>query len=69
MSSLFHQLDDPAELLKISSLRSSQWVLFEERNDLRPEVFKPVDVVSQQIFAVIVASTIQIDLPASEEFD
>lgn len=44
MSAEFHQLNDPCELLEVSSLRSSQWVLQEERHNLRAEVLEPVDV-------------------------
>ena len=35
VSSFTHEVDDQCELLKVFSLRSAQWVLAEERNDLR----------------------------------
>jgi hypothetical protein len=40
----FHQLDDSYELLEVLPLRSSQWELLEERNDLGPKVLEPIDV-------------------------
>jgi hypothetical protein len=47
MSAEFHQLDDPCELLEVMSLRSPQWVLLEEGNDLRAEVIEPLHAITK----------------------
>jgi hypothetical protein len=65
----FHQLDDSNELLEVLPLRSSQWVLLEERNDLGAEILKPVDVKPKEILPVVVTSPIPIDPPATEKVD
>jgi hypothetical protein len=62
-----HQLDDPYELLEVSPLRSSQWVLPEERDDLGTEILDSVDVVSEEILTMIVTSPVAIDSAAAEE--
>lgn len=67
MSAELHQLGDPYELLEVSSLRSSQWILEEERHDLRAEILEPIDVEPEEILLVVVTSPVDIDLPASEE--
>lgn len=69
VSACVHEFDDPYELLEVLSLRSSQWMLQEERNDLRAEILESVDVVPQQVFAVVISSPIEIDLSATEEPD
>ena len=67
MPTELHQLDDPYELLEVLSLRSSQWVLSKEGHDLGAEVVQPVNVEPQEVFLVVVASSVDIDLAASEE--
>lgn len=68
MLPLLHELDDPHELLEVESFRGSEWVVLEERNDLGAEILKPVDVEPQEIFLVVIPSTVSIDLSATEEF-
>ena len=67
VSSKFHELDDLYELLEILSLRSSQWVLSEERDDLGSEVFESVDVEPKEILLVVVPPSIDVDLAAPKE--
>ena len=67
VSTELHQLDDPSELLVVLPLRSSQWVLPEERNDSGPEVFEPIDVVSEESLAMVVPPTVSIDPADTEE--
>ena len=67
MSSKLHQFDDACELLEVLSLRSPQWVLHEERNDLGAKVIEPIDVVPEKMLAVIVTPSVDVDLPASKE--
>ena len=67
VSTELHQLDDPSELLVVLPLRSSQWVLPEERNDSDPEVFEPIDVVSEESLAMVVPPTVSIDPAGTEE--
>lgn len=67
VSAKLHEFDDPCELLEVLSLRSSQWVLDEERNDLGTKVIEPIDVVPKQVLAVVVTSTVDVNLAASKE--
>ena len=63
----FHQLDDPYELLEVQPLRSSQWVLSKEGNDPGADIIESVDIVPEQILPVIVTSSVAIDSAAPEE--
>src|SRR5438876_1254688 len=65
----FHQLDDRCELLEVLPLRSSQWVLPEERDDHGAKIPDPLNAVSVHVLAVIVVPAVAIHLPASEEPD
>ena len=69
VSAAFHQSDDSYELLKVVSLRSSQWVLLEEGDDLRAEVIKTLNAISKEILPMIVMSTIPKHLSAPEELN
>jgi hypothetical protein len=69
MLSLLHELDDPNELLEVISLGGSKWIRLEEGNDLGEEIIESVDVVTQQVFLVVIASTVPVDLSASEELN
>ena len=64
-----HQLDDPSELDEVVSLRGSQWVRLEERNDHIPQVSKPRDVVAGEILPMVVTAVVGIDLPTADERD
>ena len=65
----FHQFNDSYELLEVLSLRSSQRVFPEERNDLGAEILEWIDVVPEQILPVVITSSVPEDLPAPKEFD
>jgi hypothetical protein len=62
-----HQLDDLYELREVLLFRGSKWVLSEERNDPGTEILESIDVVSEEILAMIVTSAIAVDLAASKE--
>ena len=64
-----HQSDDLGELGEVVSLRGSQWVLLEERNDDVTEVSELGDVVTAQILTMIVVPPVDVHLPATEELD
>jgi hypothetical protein len=61
-----HQSNDPSELHEVVSLRCSQRVLLEERNDDLGEVSVPVNAISEQILPMIVVSAVAIDPAAAE---
>ena len=61
------QLDDPSELREVVSLRGSEWVLSEERNDHIPQVSETGDVVAVQMFAVVVVPPVDGQSPTAEE--
>jgi hypothetical protein len=64
-----HQIDDPSELFEVVSLRGSQWVLLEERDDYVPEVTDPLHAIPIHVLTVIVVPGVSVHLPASEESD
>jgi hypothetical protein len=64
-----HELDDPGELLEVVSLRRSQGVLEEERDDHIPQVTEPPHAVPEHVLPVVVVPRVRIDLPASEKTD
>ena len=64
------ELDQPTnldELCEVLSLRSSQWVRFEERDDLVAQVPESEDLVRTEILAMVVVSAVDIHLAATEE--
>jgi hypothetical protein len=61
-----HQFDDPSELDEVVSLRCSQWVLLEERNDDLGEVSVPLNAITEEILPMIVVSAVAIDTAAAE---
>jgi hypothetical protein len=65
---LIHELDDPSELGEVVSLRGSQWVLLEERDDDVPQVAVPRHAVPVQIFTVVISPSVDVDTPTAEEF-
>jgi hypothetical protein len=67
MPTEFHQVDNAYELLEVPPLRSPQWVLSKERDDLGAEVVETVNVVPKEILAVIITSPVPIDPAATEE--
>ena len=62
-----HEIDDLCELLEVRSLRCSERIVFEERNDGVAKVTDPLDAIPEHVFPVIVMPAISIDLAASEE--
>ena len=69
MPPVIHQGDDLGELVEVVSLRRSQWVLIEERDDDVPEISEPLHAVPEYIFPVIVVPAVTEHLAASEEAD
>jgi hypothetical protein len=69
MPTEIHELDDSCELLEVLSLRRSQWVLLEERDDDISQVTEPLHAVPEHVLPMIVVSAVSIHLPASEESD
>ena len=69
MSANRHQIDDPRELIEVVSLRGSEWVLLEERDDDLTKVTEPAHDVPEHVLPMIVVPRIRVDLPASEEAD
>ena len=67
MPTLLHESDNADELFEVVLLRSLQRVRLEERHNLGTDIFKPIDVETQQIFSVVVMSPVHVDVPASEE--
>jgi hypothetical protein len=69
MPAELHQTDDLGELGEVLTLRCSQRVLLEERNDDVLQVTESPDGVPREVLAVIVRASIRVDLPAPEESD
>jgi hypothetical protein len=67
MEALLFHANDTCELLEIITLRGSQWIRFEERNDAISQINGRPDVIPIQVLPVIIVSTIDIDTTASEE--
>ena len=67
MHPLIHHLEDPFELEEVLAFRRTEWICFEERHDHIAEIEPSLDLIAHQILAVIVVSSIAIDLAASEE--
>ena len=63
------QVDDIRELGEVVSLRGSQRVSLEERNDDVTQISKPRDVVTAKILAMVVVPSVGVHLPATEEVD
>jgi hypothetical protein len=61
-----HQSDDPSELHEVVSLRCSQWVLLEERNDDLGEVSVSLNAITEEILPMIVVPAVAIDTAAAE---
>ena len=68
LSSL-HQINDLGELLKFISLRSSQSVLYEERDNDIPQISEPRHNVPEEILPMIVMPTIHVHLSTSKKTD
>ena len=64
-----HQDNDLGELVEVMSLRRSQRVLLEERDNAVPEISESLHAVPEYIFPVIVVTSIAEHLAASEEAD
>ena len=64
-----HQIDDLGELGEVVSLRRSQRVSLEERNDHVPQVSERGDVIAAEILAMVVVPAVDVDLAAAEELD
>ncbi len=62
-----HHLEDESELLEVLSLRRSQWVLVEKRNDPLSKIAAVEDRVDHGVFPVIVTSPVAVHLAAPEE--
>ena len=58
VSAKIHQTNHFRELDEVISLRSSERVLLEERNDHIPQVSKLRDVVAGEILTMVVAPTV-----------
>lgn len=69
MPPAIHQSDNIGELVEVVSLRRSQWVLIEERDNDIPEISEPLHAVPEYIFPVVVVPTVAEHLAASEEAD
>ena len=67
MSPKGHQIDDRRELLEVFSLRGSEWVFPEERDDHVPQIPEPSNDIPVHVLPVVVVSGIRVDLPATEE--
>src|SRR5206468_10325978 len=60
---------DAGELFEVVSLRRSQGVLEEERDDHVPQVAKAPHAIPEHVLPVVVVPRVGIHLPASEESD
>ena len=69
MSPVMHQGNDIGELVEVVSLRRSQWVLLEERDNDVPDISEPLHAIPEYIFPIIVVPAIAEHLAASEEAD
>ena len=69
MPTEMHELDDSCELLEVLSLRRSQWVLLEERDDDVSQVTEPLHAIPEHVLPMIVVPAVSIHLSASEESD
>jgi hypothetical protein len=67
MPSKGHHGDDQCELLEVLSLRRSQRVLPEERNDRVSKVGEPLHAIPEEVFLVIVVPAVPVHPAASEE--
>ena len=66
MAPLRHETKHVNELDEVCSLRRSQWVLLEERNDDVVEVIEPRDAVPEEILPVVVMPAIDDHRAATE---
>jgi hypothetical protein len=64
-----HQLDDLDELGEVFSLRRSQRVRLEERNDHVAQVSESEDLEVTEILTMVVVPAVDVDLPATEELN
>ena len=69
MHAAIHQLDDLGELGEVLSLRRSECVLLEERDDDVAQVPEALHAVPEEILPVVVVPAIPEQLAASEEAD
>src|SRR5260221_8430385 len=67
MPTLIHQLENLLELLEVLAFCRSEWISIEEWNDHISEIIPPRQLIAHQVLAVIVMSSVAIDLPAFEE--
>ena len=67
MHPLFHHQQDGPKFNELILFCRNQWICFKERHDLVKQVVQTEDVVRQEIFLVIVVSSISIDLSAFKE--
>jgi hypothetical protein len=66
---LLHETNNLCEFLKVLTLRCSQGIRFEVRDDDIPQIGEPPHIVLTQIFSVVVVATIHVYLAATEEAD
>ena len=64
---VIHELDDPSELGEVVSLRGSQWILREERNDDVPQIAVPIHAESVQVLPMVVVPAVDIHTSTTEE--
>jgi hypothetical protein len=68
VNALIHQFDDPGGLVEVVTLRRSQRVLLEERDNDVPQILEPTDIEPEEILPVVVMSPVDVDLAAPEVF-
>ena len=66
VGALGHHANDGGEPFEVTGFRRSEWVRIEEREDRGAEIADRPDLVSVQVFSVIVVSPVQDDTSASE---
>ncbi len=62
-----HQPHDRREASELITLRRSQWMCFEKRDDRLDEITERPDAVAVQVFPVVVVASVATDVAASEE--
>jgi len=61
------EVDDLGELGEVSSLRRSQRVSLEERNDHASQLGQSIDRVRSEMLPMVVVAAVDVDVPAAEE--
>ena len=66
MSPRLHHAKDRHELRELIGFSRSEWISFEERNDLRSKVIRIEDDIHDEVFPVVVPPAVTVDASAPD---